>query len=207
MAGLRESSGLQQLELVGFFSVDGLLAPQQPQNSDFPSDFSELPNRTVEVGSEINNDLTVAQSMPPEDVHTNNRCDGREMAPICCSRSVARSTTARSDPGSGVDLTGWPCRPSLCRSGMIPPMSGQSRRNLNANSSRKSACGRPTGSGPGRYETPVLARRHLLRRMAAARIASRRNCRSPELRRERPTTPPYDRTVTTTICPKLSSTM
>jgi hypothetical protein len=57
MAGLRESSGLQQLELVGFFSVDGLLAPQQPQNSDFPSDFSELPNRTVEVGPETRSRL------------------------------------------------------------------------------------------------------------------------------------------------------
>jgi len=31
----------------------GLLAPQQPQISDFPSDFSELLNRTVEVGFEL----------------------------------------------------------------------------------------------------------------------------------------------------------
>jgi hypothetical protein len=36
MVDLRESAGLQQIELVGFFPVDGLLAPQQPQISDFP---------------------------------------------------------------------------------------------------------------------------------------------------------------------------
>jgi hypothetical protein len=35
---------------LGFSLLIGLLAPQQPQNSDFPSNFSELLNRTVEVG-------------------------------------------------------------------------------------------------------------------------------------------------------------
>src|SRR5690348_8967372 len=36
-----------------FFSLlMGLLAPQRSQNSDFSSDFSELLNRTVEVGSD-----------------------------------------------------------------------------------------------------------------------------------------------------------
>src|SRR5271166_1770778 len=30
------------------------------------------------------------------------------MAPICCSKFVAQSTTARSVPGSGIDLTGSP---------------------------------------------------------------------------------------------------
>src|SRR6476619_930675 len=38
------------LNWLGFSLLMGLLAPQQPQISDFPSDFSELLNRTVEVG-------------------------------------------------------------------------------------------------------------------------------------------------------------
>jgi hypothetical protein len=36
-----------------------LLAPQQPQISDFPSDFSELLNRTVEVGLGLVAGLTI----------------------------------------------------------------------------------------------------------------------------------------------------
>src|ERR1700692_1243853 len=37
------------------------------------------------------------------------------MAPICCSRSVAQSTTAHSVPGLGIDLTG-----SLMRTRPLP---------------------------------------------------------------------------------------
>src|SRR3954463_9325414 len=40
-----------RLNWLSFSLLMGLLAPQQPQISDFPSDFSELLNRTVEVGS------------------------------------------------------------------------------------------------------------------------------------------------------------
>jgi hypothetical protein len=45
--------------------------------------------------------------MPPGAVHTNSRCDGRDAAPICCG-SAAQSTTARSVPDLGIDLTGSP---------------------------------------------------------------------------------------------------
>jgi hypothetical protein len=38
------------LNWLGFSLLMGSLAPQQPQISDFPSDFSELLNQTVEVG-------------------------------------------------------------------------------------------------------------------------------------------------------------
>jgi hypothetical protein len=42
MADFREPISLQQFELAGFSPVMAPLAPQQPQNSDFPFDFSEL---------------------------------------------------------------------------------------------------------------------------------------------------------------------
>src|ERR1700739_2102664 len=42
-----------RLNWLGFSPLMSLLAPQQPQNSDFPSDFNELLNRTVEVGSAL----------------------------------------------------------------------------------------------------------------------------------------------------------
>src|SRR4051794_8167796 len=41
-----------RLNWLGFSLLMGLLAPQQPQVSDFLSNFSELLNRTVEVGPE-----------------------------------------------------------------------------------------------------------------------------------------------------------
>jgi hypothetical protein len=42
MVDFRESISLQQLELAGFSAVMAFLAPQKPQNSNFPFDFSKL---------------------------------------------------------------------------------------------------------------------------------------------------------------------
>jgi hypothetical protein len=53
MADLRESADLQQLESVGFFSVDGPFSTTTASNFRFPSDFSKLLNRTVEVESRL----------------------------------------------------------------------------------------------------------------------------------------------------------
>jgi hypothetical protein len=45
---------------------------------------------------------------------------GLEMAPICCSRSAAQSTTVSLVPGLGADLIGSPIQAGACQSGMIP---------------------------------------------------------------------------------------
>jgi hypothetical protein len=55
------------------------------------------------------------------------------MAPICCSKSAAQSTTARSVPGLGIDSTGSPRQTRPLPKRHDPPMSGRSRRKQDAN--------------------------------------------------------------------------
>jgi hypothetical protein len=50
MMDFPKSTSLQQLELAEFSPIMAPLAPQQPQSSDFPFDFSKLHYRIVEVG-------------------------------------------------------------------------------------------------------------------------------------------------------------